>query len=150
MNSTSAARTPEQGQLHRARIGIPIDDGAIGESAGQVADKLVGPGESNLGIAHAKGRHTLKQEHGIGHRDFQIRLLQAVAETGVEDLDFSDVLFRHLFLQSIAFPQVFLPLGQKNLTFPSYRGSGFRALQRQQQAQSDAEAGGCGFEMARF
>jgi hypothetical protein len=38
---------------------------------------------------HPERRHTLKQEHGVGHRDFQIRLLHAVAEAGVEDLDFS-------------------------------------------------------------
>ena len=111
----ASARAPEEGQLHRAGIDI-------GESAGQVADKVVGAGESDLGIVHAESRHALQQEHGIGHRDLQIRLLHAVAETGVEDLDFSDGLFRHLFLQSVASPQVFLPLGQKTLTLPSYRG----------------------------
>ena len=111
----AAARAPEEGQLHRACIDI-------GEGAGEVADKLVRAGESDLGVVHAEGRHALQQEHGIGHRDLQIRLLHAVAETGVEDLDLSDGLFRHLFLQSIVSPQAFQPLGEKILTLPSYRG----------------------------
>jgi len=51
-----------------------------GESTGQVCDKLVRAGKTDLGIANSKRRHALQEQHGIRHRDFEVGLLQAVAK----------------------------------------------------------------------
>ena len=61
------------------------------ERAGQIADELVGAGEADLGVVHAELGHALQQQHGVGHGDLEVRLLQAVAQAGVEQLD----LWRH-------------------------------------------------------
>ncbi len=76
----AAARAAEERQLHCAGV-----DGV--ERGGQIGDKLVGAGEADLRVAHAECRHALKQEHGVGHGDFEVRLLQTVAQAGVEQLD---------------------------------------------------------------
>jgi hypothetical protein len=50
----------------------------------------------------AKSGHALKKADGIGHGDIDIRLLHSVAETGIEQLDFSGFSFVHVFLFSMA------------------------------------------------
>ena len=57
------------------------------ERAGEVGDELVGAGEADLRVAHAEGGHALQKQHGVGHRDLEVRLLQAVAQAGVKELD---------------------------------------------------------------
>ena len=78
----------------------------------QIADKLVGAGESDLGIAHAKRRHALQ----AGARHWAPRFPDpAVAVRRAELVSNSSTFLMffvcHLFLQSIAFPQVFLRVG---------------------------------------
>ncbi len=77
---TAAARAPEESQPHGAGV-----DGF--ERAGEVGDELVGAGESNLRVTHAEGGHPLQKQHGVGHRDLEVRLLHAVAQAGVKKLD---------------------------------------------------------------
>ena len=95
-----AARAPEQSQLHRVRLGVV-------ERGGQIAHKLVGPSETDLGVVHSKRSHALQQQHRVGHGDFEVRLLQAVTQAGVEQLDFSWVVCGHVSRESLALPMVF-------------------------------------------
>ena len=106
----AAARSPEQSQLHRAGI-----DGI--ESVGQVADKQVGAGKPDLRVVHTEGSHPLQEQDGVGHRDLEVRLLQAVAKAGVEQLDFSDRVFRHWILLGPRIPQKIGQMHGRNLIF---------------------------------
>ena len=87
---TAAAGSAEQGQFH----GPGIDRVQSGR---QILHEPVGAGKADLGIADAKDGKTLQQADGIGHGDVDIRLLQAVAEAGIEKLDLSGFAFRHVF-----------------------------------------------------
>jgi len=89
--AAAPARSAEQRQLHR-----PCIDRT--QCAGQVANKLVRSGKPNLRVAHAKLAHPIQQADGIGHRYVQVRLLQPVAQTGVEQLDSSSSVLLHLSL----------------------------------------------------
>ena len=77
---TAAARTPEECEAHGAGV-----DGF--ESRGQIGDELVSSGKADLRVAHAESRHALQEQNGIGHRDFELRLLQSVAQAGIKELD---------------------------------------------------------------
>ena len=76
---SAAPRTPEQSQLHRARI-------HIGQGFRQLAYKLVRARKTNLGIAHAKGRHPLQQAHSVRCGNLQVRLLQPITQAGIKQL----------------------------------------------------------------
>jgi len=72
-----------------------LNEGRHGDRGGsQIGDKLVGAGKTDLGIVNAKGCHLPQQVDGVGHGDVDIRLLQAIAQAGVEDFDFSGFLQR--------------------------------------------------------
>ena len=74
----AAARTAEERETHRAGF-----DGV--ERGGQIGDKLVGAGKTDLRVTHAECGHALQEQDGVGHRDLELRLLQAVAQAGVKE-----------------------------------------------------------------
>jgi hypothetical protein len=75
----AAARSAEEGQLH----GSGID---IGEGGGEIGDKMVCAGETDLSVLDSEGGHALKKPDSIGNGDFEVWLLQPVAEAGIEQL----------------------------------------------------------------
>ena len=87
----ATARPAEESQLHRSGVYRM-------KSGGQVCDELIGAGKTDLGIVDAKDGHVLQEADGIGHGDVDIGLLQPVAETGVEELDFYGFNYLHWFL----------------------------------------------------
>ena len=78
----AAAGAAKKGQLHGACVGRC-------KAGGQVGDKLVGAGETDLRKVHAERAHALQKQDGVGYGDFEIRLLQSVAQAGIEQLDSS-------------------------------------------------------------
>ena len=91
----ASARSAEQGQLHRARVGL-------GQRGGQFRHKFVCAGKADFGVLHAKGRHPLQQPGGVGHGDVEVRLLHPIAEARVEQLGFSGFSCLHLTLHPFA------------------------------------------------
>ncbi len=85
----TAARAAKQGKLHRSRI-------HRAKRRRQVRDKLVRAGKANLGVMQAKARHALQQQNRIGHGDVEVRLLHAVAQTGIEQLDLGNLVLHRL------------------------------------------------------
>ncbi len=77
----AAARAAKQSQFHRTCWNRA-------ESLGEVGDKLIGSGKADLGIVNAKAGHALQKADRVGNGDVEIGLLHAVAQAGVEDLDF--------------------------------------------------------------
>jgi hypothetical protein len=71
------------------------------ERACQIFYELVGSGKADFGIPDAKNGKTLQQADGIRHGYIDVRLLHSVAQTGVKQLDFSGLTFRHIFLLQI-------------------------------------------------
>ena len=90
----AAAGSAEEGQLHCTGV-----DGI--ESGGEAGNELVRAGKADLRVAQAEGSHALQEQHGVGHRDLEVRLLQAIAQAGVKDLDLWRGVFLHWVLQGV-------------------------------------------------
>src|SRR5487761_2178448 len=84
-----------------------------GDGDSQIGDVIAAdprPGKGQRGdageepgvVEDAKSAHPLQQHDGVGHRDFEIWLLQPVTQTGIEQLHFSGFRFCHLALFSVA------------------------------------------------
>ncbi len=112
----AAARSAEEGQLH----GAGVDRMKCGS---QVRDELIGAGKADLGIVDAEGGHVLKKADGIGHRDVDVRLLQPVAETCVEEFDSYRFKFLHFFPHSLVKISMAIDPEQAD---SSYRGAAFQ------------------------
>ena len=77
---TAPSRTAEECETHSAGV-----DGV--ERGSKVADELVGAGKANLRVTHSECGHALQEQHSVGDRDLEVRLLQPVAQAGVKELD---------------------------------------------------------------
>ena len=57
------------------------------QSIGEIGDKLVGTSKTDLRVVNTEASHALKQTDGVGNGDIQIRLLQTIPQTCIEQLD---------------------------------------------------------------
>jgi hypothetical protein len=83
------ARPAEERELHRPRVHIL-------QRARQLAHKLVRPGKPDLRVAHPERAHPFQQPHRMLHRDLQVRLLQPIPQTRIEQLNLPHRRVLHL------------------------------------------------------
>ena len=87
----AAACSSEESELH----GPGVDRR---QCAGEISNEFIGAGKTDLGVMNAESAHALQQQDRIGDGDFEMRLLQTVAQTGVKQLDFSGYRCVHWIL----------------------------------------------------